>query len=40
MADEQIVRSASGLGWVELREGTGAAPAAGHDHRLAGCHAL
>ncbi|HKZ05709.1 MAG TPA: FKBP-type peptidyl-prolyl cis-trans isomerase [Methylomirabilota bacterium] len=29
MADEQIVRSASGLGWVELREGTGAAPTAG-----------
>jgi FKBP-type peptidyl-prolyl cis-trans isomerase len=29
MADENVVRSASGLGWVELRDGTGAAPAPG-----------
>jgi peptidylprolyl isomerase len=29
MADETILRSASGLGWVELVEGKGAAPTAG-----------
>ena len=29
MADENVHRSASGLGWVELREGTGATPATG-----------
>lgn len=29
MGDEQISRSASGLGWVELREGTGVSPSPG-----------